>query len=217
MSTFTAAAIIPAYEDIALDLGTSLQRVSYLTSLQIAILGGAPLFWRPLSTRYGRRPIFLISLIGAALFNIGCARTNTYGTMATCRAFAAFFICPASAIGSAVVVETFFKQERAKYMGIWTVMITLGVPLAPFIMGFVAYHVGYRWIYWIIAMVLLSPLSIFFYKSLTCIDQRRRIRPLHLPRPRNSLHPSRRSAYGSSAQRILFQISPHRYHALYGL
>lgn len=154
MSTFMAASIIPAYEDIANDLGVSIQKTSYLTSLQIAIIGGAPLFWRPLSTRFGRRPIFIISLIGALCFNCGCAKTHTYAAMATCRAFAAFFICPASAIGSAVVVETFFKKDRGRYMGIWTLMVTLGVPLAPFLMGFVAYHVGYRWIYWILAMVV---------------------------------------------------------------
>jgi MFS family permease len=153
MATFTAAAIIPAYEDIAMDLGVSLQQTSYLTSLQIAIIGGGPLFWRPLSTRFGRRPIFLISLIGSGLFNIGCAKTTSYAAMATCRAFTAFFICPASAIGSAVVVETFFKKERGQYMGIWTIMVTIGVPLAPFIFGFVAFHVGYRWIYWILVMV----------------------------------------------------------------
>ncbi|KAH7115122.1 major facilitator superfamily domain-containing protein [Dendryphion nanum] len=153
MSTFTAAAIIPAYENIAEDLGISLQQTSYLTSLQIAIIGGAPLFWRPLSTRYGRRPIFLLSLIGSLAFNVGCAKTQSYASMAACRAFSAFFICPASAIGSAVVVETFFKKDRARFMGIWTVMITLGVPLAPFLMGFVTTRVGYRWIYYILATI----------------------------------------------------------------
>ena len=155
MATFTAASIIHAYENIAEELHVDIQHASYLTSLQIAIIGGAPLFWRPLSTRFGRRPIFLISILGSLLFNVGCAKTKSYASMATCRAFVSFFICPASAIGSAVVVETFFKNERAKYMGIWTVMLTLGVPLAPFIFGFVAYHVGYRWIYWILAMVNL--------------------------------------------------------------
>ncbi|KAF2638534.1 MFS general substrate transporter [Massarina eburnea CBS 473.64] len=153
MATFMAASIIPAYETMAEELHVDIQHASYLTSLQIAIIGGGPLFWRPLSTRFGRRPIFLISLLGSMLFNIGCAKTDSYASMATCRAFAAFFICPASAIGSAVVVETFFKNERAKFMGIWTVMLTLGVPAAPFIFGFVAYHVGYRWIYWILAMI----------------------------------------------------------------
>jgi MFS family permease len=153
MCAFPASAIIPAYEVIAEDLGVSLQRASYLTSLQIAILGGAPLFWRPLSTRYGRRPIFIISLIGSLAFNIGCAKSRSYGEMAAFRALSAFFISPPNAIGSAVVVETFFKNERARYMGVWTVMVTIGIPLAPLIFGFVTTHAGYRWIYWILAII----------------------------------------------------------------
>jgi MFS family permease len=155
MSTFTAASIIPAYGIIAADLGVSLQRVTYLTSLQIAILGVAPLLWKPFSNTYGRRPLFLISLIISLVGNIGCAKSPSYSTMALCRAIVAFFICPAAAIGSAIVTETFFKKDRARYIGIWTLMITLGVPIAPFIFGFVANDVGYRWIYWILAMVLI--------------------------------------------------------------
>jgi len=153
MSTFTAASIIPAYKDIAEDLGISLQRATYLTSLQIAILGGAPLLWRPLSNRFGRRPIFLLSTICSLLGNVGCAKSPDYASMAACRAIVAFFISPAAAIGSAVVTETFFKKERGRCMGIWTVMVTLGVPIGPLIFGFVAYRVGYRWIYWILAIV----------------------------------------------------------------
>ena len=157
MSTFTAAAIIPAYQVMAADLGKSVQGISYLTSLQIAILGGAPLFWRPLSNRYGRRPVFLLSLVCSLVCNIGCAKSPDYASMAACRALVAFFISPAAAIGSAVVAETFFRRERARYMGIWTVMVTLGVPFSPFIFGFVATRIGYRWIYWILAIVNTPP------------------------------------------------------------
>lgn len=153
MGTFTAAAIIPAYENIALDVGASIQRVSYLTSLQIAILGGAPLLWKPLSHRFGRRPIFLLSLLLSGVCNIGCAKSPDYASMAACRALVAFFISPAMALGSAVVMETFFKHQRARYMGVWTVMVTLGIPIGPLIFGFVAERVGYRWIYWILAIV----------------------------------------------------------------
>lgn len=153
MTTFTAAAIIPAYQTIAVDLGVSLQRVTYLTSLQICILGVAPLIWKPFANTYGRRPLFLLSLLISGVGNIGCAKSPSYSTMALCRAIVAFFICPAAAIGSAVVTETFFKKDRARYIGIWTLMVTLGVPMGAFIFGFVSYHVGYRWIYWILAMV----------------------------------------------------------------
>jgi MFS family permease len=172
MSTFTAASIIPAYEDIAVELGVSLQQVSYLTSLQIAILGVAPLIWKPFCNTYGRRPLFLLSLVVSLVGNIGCAKSPTYTTMAICRAIVAFFISPAAAIGSAVVTETFFKKDRARYMGIWTLMVTIGVPISPFIFGFVAYHIGYRWIYWILAMVsgfLISLTST--YANLYCTFQ----------------------------------------------
>jgi len=174
MSTFTAASIIPAYQVMAADLGKSVQGISYLTSLQIAILGGAPLFWRPLSNRYGRRPIFLLSLICSLVCNVGCAKSPDYGSMAACRALVAFFISPAGAIGSAVVAETFFRRERARYMGIWTVMVTLGVPVSPFIFGFVATHVGYRWIYWILAIVsiVLPPIC---FSANAVVDQWRPI------------------------------------------
>lgn len=153
MATFTAASIQSAFVNIAEDLHVSLQRASYLTSLQICILGVAPLFWRPLSNRFGRRPIFIASLICSLAGNIGCANSPSYATMALCRAIVAFFISPAAAIGSAVVAETFFKTERARFMGVWTLMVTIGVPIAPFLFGFLALRISYRWIYYVLAII----------------------------------------------------------------
>lgn len=126
MTTFTAAAIIPVFEPIAQDLHVSITRTSYLVSLQIAVLGWAPLFWKPIANRYGRRPVWLVSTLGSLLFNVGCALSHTYTSMAVCRAFTSFFISPPAAIGSGVVTETFFKKQRAQYLGVWTMLVTLG-------------------------------------------------------------------------------------------
>ncbi|KAK2593031.1 hypothetical protein QQS21_009285 [Conoideocrella luteorostrata] len=153
MALFTAAAIQCAFVDIAQDLNVTVQRASYLTSLFIAIIGAAPLFWRPLSHTYGRRPVFMVSLLCSLLGNAGCAVSPSYGTMGLCRALTAFFISPACSIGSAVVSESFFQSERGRYIGVWTMMVTLGVPVAPLVFGFVANRVGYRWIYWTLAIV----------------------------------------------------------------
>lgn len=153
MATFSAAAIQSAFVDIAADLNIEVQSASYLVSLFIAVLGVAPLAWRPLADIWGRRPIFMASLALSLVMNIACALSPSYGTMMLFRALEAFFISPASAIGSAVVSETFFKTERATYLGIWTIMVTVGVPIAPFIFGFVALRVDYRYIYYILAIV----------------------------------------------------------------
>lgn len=84
-----------------------------------------------------------------------------------------------------MVTETFFRHERAKYMvsksvyldvtnsesrklipsqGIWTIMVTCGVPLGGFINGFVAQYLSWRWIYWLLAIIngVQFVLYIFF-------------------------------------------------------
>lgn len=72
--------------------------------------------------------------------------------MAT-RALAAWFISPPLGIGSGVVTELSHPEERARKLGWWTLMITLGIPGSAFINGFVAQHLGVAWIYWIFAII----------------------------------------------------------------
>ncbi|KAL3425912.1 major facilitator superfamily transporter [Phlyctema vagabunda] len=166
MTTFTAAAIIPAFELFALEFNTTITRASYLTSLQIVVLGFAPLFWKPISNRFGRRPIWLISTLGSMVCNIGCAESHSYASQVVNRFLVAFFISPAIAISSAVVTETFFSRQRGAKMGIWTLMVTLGPPSGPFIMGFVAFHTGgFEWIYWTLAITNGVQFILYFFFS----------------------------------------------------
>lgn len=163
MATIIASAIIPAYSDMAKEFGNTIQDSTYLTAVQIAVLGVSPLAWRPLANTYGRRPIFLLSLIMSGLGNIACALSHSYGLMMFFRAVVAFFISPASAIGSAVVAETFLKKDRARYIGIWMVMVTLGVPIGPLIFGFVTFHINYRFIFWILAIINGVQFVLYFF------------------------------------------------------
>ncbi|RDW69933.1 hypothetical protein BP5796_08330 [Coleophoma crateriformis] len=166
MTTFTAASIIPAFELIAVAYDTTITRASYLTSLQILVLGFAPLFWKPVSNRFGRRPIWLISTLCSMICNIGCAESHSYASQVVTRFLVAFFISPAIAISSAVVTETFFARQRGAKMGIWTLMVTLGPPSGPFIMGFVAYHTnGFEWIYWTLAIINGVQFILYFFFS----------------------------------------------------
>ncbi|KAF5856998.1 hypothetical protein ETB97_006425 [Aspergillus alliaceus] len=55
-------------------------------------------------------------------------------------------------IRSALVAVIFFKGERGRYMGIWILMVTLGVPVGPLSFGFAVNHTGYRWVFWVLAI-----------------------------------------------------------------
>ena len=75
-------------------------------------------------------------------------------------------------------------------MGVWTVSITLGVPFAPLIFGFVAFRVDYRWIYWILAIVSSFCLVVMLgIMTNLGADQRRPIRNPPALRRRDALVP----------------------------
>jgi MFS family permease len=86
----------------------------------------------------------------------------------TCRVLNAACICPCLGFGSGVVTELFFRHERAQKMGWWTLLVTLGTPCGPFIMGFVVQRVSVHWISWILAIVnFLQFLGYLFFNSET--------------------------------------------------
>ncbi|KGO38449.1 Major facilitator superfamily domain, general substrate transporter [Penicillium expansum] len=153
MANFIGAGVIPAYDTFADIFDVSVQDASYYTSVVILFTGITPLFWKPLSDRFGRRPVWLVSTLGALICNVGCAKCTSYGTMMLCRILTATFISPPLAIGTAVVMEVFFQHERGRKMGIWALFVTLGPPCGPFVMGFVTYHIGWQWMYWIFAII----------------------------------------------------------------
>ncbi|KAK4862368.1 hypothetical protein LT330_010758 [Penicillium expansum] len=153
MANFIGAGVIPAYDTFADIFDVSVQDASYYTSVVILFTGITPLFWKPLSDRFGRRPVWLVSTLGALICNVGCAKCTSYGTMMLCRILTATFISLPLAIGTAVVMEVFFQHERGQKMGIWALFVTLGPPCGPFVMGFVTYHIGWQWMYWIFAII----------------------------------------------------------------
>ncbi|KAF9892277.1 hypothetical protein FE257_002054 [Aspergillus nanangensis] len=160
-ATFMAAGIIPAYEAMAKDYGVTLPEASYLTSVQILLLGLVPFFWKPITSIYGRYPVFLLSVLGSTVCNIGGACCTSYAAQMATRILAAVFISPPIGIGSGVITDLCEPEQRARKLGWWTLMLTLGTPGGPFIMGFVSKHLGYEWIYWLFAIMNFGQFLVY--------------------------------------------------------
>ncbi|OGM48699.1 MFS multidrug transporter [Aspergillus bombycis] len=136
VATFMAAGIIPAFDAMAEAYGVTVPEASYLTSIQILVLGLTPFLWKPITCVYGRYHVLLVSVLGSLVCNIGGARCTTYGAQMTTRVLTAILISPPIGIGSGVITELCEPEERAQKLGWWTLMTTLGTPGGPFIMGF---------------------------------------------------------------------------------
>ncbi|MEZ4872869.1 MAG: MFS transporter [Bdellovibrionales bacterium] len=91
--------------------------------------------WGSLSDKYGRRPIILMSLLGASLSHVGFAFASTYWGLFAARIFAGIFGANISA-AMAYVADISPPEKRSQSMGLVGAAIGLGFVFGPFIGGF---------------------------------------------------------------------------------
>lgn len=127
---------------IIIPLNTFLAREFGSTELQVGLLMSvyslmqfifAPL-WGRLSDRIGRRPVILISLLGAALAHLAFAFGTTYYWLFAARALAGLFGGNISA-AMAFIADVTPEKDRSKGMGLVGAAFGLGFIFGPTIGG----------------------------------------------------------------------------------
>ncbi|KAN0062254.1 hypothetical protein ACQY0O_005435 [Thecaphora frezii] len=121
-----------------------------------------PPIWAPLSERYGRVPVNLISLPCYLAFNLGCAFSPTYRSLLACRFFVGLFGASPQSNSGATISDIWAPAQRLWPMFLYTTAAFGGPVLGPLCGGFLAGtkegSERWRWIY--IALAILSVVSI---------------------------------------------------------
>jgi MFS transporter, DHA1 family, tetracycline resistance protein len=94
-------------------------------------------FWGQLSDKYGRRPILLLSLLGASISHLAFAFSTTFWFMFFARLFAGTFAANISA-AMASVADISDESERSKRMGLIGAAFGLGFTVGPFFGGYIS-------------------------------------------------------------------------------
>jgi MFS family permease len=92
----------------------------------IVFAGIGPLFVVPFANIYGRRPIYLLGNLLAAVTNIAAGYCNTWTGIMVTRAFNGIGAGSTVAIGAATICDLYFQHERGLYIGIYTFFLTNG-------------------------------------------------------------------------------------------
>lgn len=147
------SSMIPGTIAISEAFGTSFTNMSYCISVPILFLGIATVIWKPIANRYGRRPIWLVSTFLSGAFSLGSVYCNSYGALMATRVLSGISFAPALAIGGATIGETFFAEQRAGKIGLWSLAFTIGPSLGPLFGGIALYHTGnWRWCFWLLVI-----------------------------------------------------------------
>lgn len=127
--------IIPLSPYLARKFGADALDVGLLMAIYSAMQFLFSPFWGQLSDRIGRRPVILISLIGAGLSYLGFAFADSLFMLYVARAFAGLFGANIST-AMAYIADVTPKEERSKGMGLIGAAFGLGFVMGPFLGGF---------------------------------------------------------------------------------
>lgn len=151
---------VPALPDAALDLRASIGGMQMTMSVYILGLAVGQLAYGPLSDRFGRRPVLMIGLALYAMAGLAAALVSDVHALVIARLFQALGGCAGLVIGRAIVRDTALPQEAARRMAIMNLMVAVGPGAAPLIGGALASSLGWRSIFF--ALALLGIINLLF-------------------------------------------------------
>jgi DHA1 family bicyclomycin/chloramphenicol resistance-like MFS transporter len=163
ISPFAIDMYLPAFPEIAAALHTSTARMSLSVSSYFAGLAAGQLFYGPMLDRFGRkRPLYagLILFIVASLL---CLRSRTLEWLIAMRFLQALGGCAAQVASMAMVRDFFPVKETARIISLLILILGVSPLLAPTVGGFASTHLGWQWVFILLALFAILNLVVVFW------------------------------------------------------
>ena len=155
VSPFSIDMYLPAFPQIAHDLGTTQAEISLSVSGYFIGLACGQLFYGPLLDRFGRKPPLYAGLSLFVLASIGCATARSPELFIAFRLLQALGGCSAQ-VGALSMVRDFFPvEESAKIISLLILVLSVSPLFAPSVGSLVATSIGWPWIFGILAAFAL--------------------------------------------------------------
>ena len=142
------------FDEVADDFGVSIPQVALTTGLYMMGLGIGSVILSPTAILFGKRPVYLCAAICYILASVWCALSPNFASLVVARIFMGLAVSSVECLPSATVAEIFFLHEKAYRLGIYTLLLLGGKNLVPLVSAAVIQSLGWRWAFWIVAMII---------------------------------------------------------------
>jgi DHA2 family multidrug resistance protein len=142
---------------------TQEQMTWVLTSYIVAAAILTPLTgW--LADRFGRKPLFLVSIIGFTLASALCGAAQSLDQIVLFRVLQGAFGAALIPMSQAVLFDVYPPQQHGKAMAIWGIGVVLGPTLGPVLGGWLTDNYSWRWVFYInVPFGILAVLGVLAY------------------------------------------------------
>ncbi|KAJ9300976.1 hypothetical protein DTO271G3_2140 [Paecilomyces variotii] len=146
--------VCPGIDGVIADFHVGSTAVSTL-AVTLYVLGIAmgPMFMSPLSEVYGRLPVYHVSSLVFVAFLVGNATSETIVQFMVFRFISGAAGGTPMALGGATIADVTGPEQRALAMAVFSLGPLAGPVLGPVIGGFISAGKGWRWTFWLLAIL----------------------------------------------------------------
>ena len=127
---------------------TSDQITWVLTSyIAAAAIMTAPIGW--LSSRFGRKEVFIISLAGFTVTSMLCGLAESMTEIVLFRLLQGVFGAALVPLSQATMLDLYPIEQRGSAMALWGMGVVIGPILGPTLGGYLTDYYNWRWVFYI--------------------------------------------------------------------
>ena len=145
-------------------LSATLDQINWvLTSYIVAAAIATPLTGFMVA-RFGRKPIFVGSVIGFTVASILCGLAGSLDQMVLYRLLQGVFGAPLVPLSQAVLLDSYPREKHGQAMAMWGVGVMVGPILGPTLGGWLTDAYDWRWVFFInLPVGILTLLGLIAY------------------------------------------------------
>ncbi|GAP83897.1 putative benomyl methotrexate resistance protein [Rosellinia necatrix] len=126
---------------------------SFVVSAYVVPFAVAPLVVAPLSELYGRNVVMNAANFGFLVFTVVCAVSNGIALFIVFRIFQGLAACVPLVLGGGMIGDLVPPEKRGRALSGWQLGPLLGPVIGPVAGGYIAQNIGWRWLFWLVAIL----------------------------------------------------------------
>lgn len=157
-TSFLTTAMTTALPSVIADLGISVTTGQWFTSGYSLAMGMIMPLTAYLITRFSSKKLYLISIAMFITGSLLCVVTESFAVIMTGRILQALANGIIMSLTQVVLLTIYPKEKRGTIMGWYGLAVMTAPVLAPTIAGIIVDALGWKWIFYIIIVVMLASL-----------------------------------------------------------
>src|SRR5687768_2890447 len=160
LGPFSIDAYLPAFAGIQASLSATPLEIQQTLSAYLFAFGLMFLFHGALSDSFGRRPVILVAIVIYTIASAAAALAGSVHALIVWRVVQGLSVGAGMVVGRAMIRDLYGPEDAQRLMSLVTLFFGLAPAIAPVIGGWLFTGLGWRSIFWFLALVGLTLVAV---------------------------------------------------------